>query len=376
MSNAGAVLIGKANHDPFGFGSSTENSDYGVVINAYDKSRVAGGSSGGSAVSVALESSVFSMGTDTGGSCRQPASFNNVVGLKPTYGRVSRYGVIAYGSSLDSIGHITKTVEDSALVLNATAGNDPHDATSSSREVLDYTKDLKKEIKSMKIGLPKQFFSDNLDPEVKLGIENSVKVFESLGAKVQEVSLEMLDYAASVYYILATAEASSNLARYDGVRFGESDRSASKVDDIYLDTRGKYLNDEIKRRIILGTYVLSAGYYDEYYKKALKMRTLVIEDYNKAFENVDIILAPVFPTPAFKIGHFEDDPIKLWLSDLPTVTLNVFGGPGLAIPAGFSSEGLPIGIQLIGPHFSESKLFNAGYQFEATTKYYEKQPNA
>lgn len=374
LNKQGAILIGKTNCDPFGFGSSTENSDYGVSGNSYDPKVTAGGSSGGSGASVALETSVFSMGTDTGGSIRQPASFNNLVGIKPTYGRISRYGVIAYASSLDTMGHFTKTVEDNALLLNITAGFDTKDGTSSKLEADDYTKSIGENIKGLKIGVAKEFLESEMDEEVKKNYEDTIKTYEKLGAEIVQLNLKMLDYASSVYYLISTAEASSNLARYDGIRYGHSSRTGKLQEDIYFESRSEGFNDEIKRRIILGTYALSSGYYDEYYKKALKLRTLVIEDYNKAFEKVDVLLAPVFPILPFEFGKFSKDPVKMWLADLFTVTLNVFGGPGLSVPSGFSKSGLPIGIQLIGPHFSEQLLYKVGHAFEQETEFYKQLP--
>ncbi|MGE5041758.1 MAG: Asp-tRNA(Asn)/Glu-tRNA(Gln) amidotransferase subunit GatA [Candidatus Levyibacteriota bacterium] len=359
LKDAGAIIIGKLNHDAWAHGSSGENSDFGPARNPWNTLFTAGGSSSGSGVSVAAGLTPFASGTDTGGSIRLPAAFTNTVGLKPTYGRVSRYGVIAMSSSLDSIGHFTKTVKDSALILGITAGQDGFDATLHKEKPSGYTQNIDKGIEGMKLGIPKEFVAAGLEPEVKEVYEKAVKEFESLGAEIVEVSLPHTEYGIATYYIIQTAEVSSNLARYDGIRYGNSRAS---------------FGEEAKRRIMLGTYVLSAGYYDAYYKKAMQVRTLVKQDYEKAFEKVDALIAPVSPTLPWKLGEKVNDPLAMYLSDALTVTANIAGIPGLAVPAGFSNN-LPVGIQILGPQFSEEKLFQIGYTFEQKTEYYKKIPS-
>lgn len=357
---AGAIIIGKLNHDAWAHGSSGENSDFAPVKNPWSLERTPGGSSSGSAAAVAAGLTPIASGTDTGGSIRLPASFTNTVGLKPTYGRVSRSGIISMSSSLDSIGHFTKTVEDSAKILEVTAGQDFMDATlHPDEEKFDYTSNLKKGIKGMRIGIPKEFIAEGLQPEIKEVFEKAVKEFENLGAEIVEVSLPHTEYGIATYYIIQTAEVSSNLARYDGIRYGNPRTS---------------FGDEAKRRIMLGTYVLSAGYYDAYYKKAMQVRTLVKKDYDDVFKKVDALIAPVSPTLPWKLGEKVNDPLAMYLSDALTVTANISGVPGLSVPAGFSN-GLPVGIQILGPHFSEEKLFQIGYAFEQQTRYFEKTPN-
>lgn len=358
LENAGAILVGKNNQDGWAHGSSGENSDFGPTKNPWDTKFVPGGSSSGPAVTVAAEVAPFAMGTDTGGSIRQPASMTNTVGLKPTYGRVSRYGVVAMASSFDTMGHFTHTAEDSALVLSVTAGQDSKDATSSPLPVDDYTKDLNKSVKGLKIGMPKEYFIEGMDPQVRKTVENGVKKLEELGAEIIEISLPHTNQALDVYYVLQTAEVSSNLARYDGIRYG-NERSA--------------FGDEAKRRIMLGTFVLAHGYYDAYYKKAMKIRTLVKNDFTKAFEKVDIIATPASPTTAWEIGEKVNDPLSMYLSDIFTITANVAGIPGLTIPAGFVRN-LPVGMQLLGPMFSEKLLFQVGHQHELATKWFERTP--
>ena len=362
LENAGAISLGKLNHDAWAHGSSGENSDFGNTLNSWNKEYVPGGSSSGSGVSVASDMAVFATGTDTGGSIRLPASFTNTVGLKPTYGLVSRYGVIAMASSLDSIGHFSKTVRDSAKILNITQGSDGFDATlrQAQGKLFDYEKNLEKEIKGLKIGVPKEYVAEGLSSEVKKAFEDSLKVLKKLGAEIIDVSLPHTDAGIATYYILQPSEVSSNLARYDGVRFGH-DRS----------NFGK----EAKRRIMLGTYTLSSGYYDAYYKKAMQVRTLIKQDFDKAFEKVDALVSPVSPTLPWKFGEKANDPLAMYLSDALTVTINLAGVPALAIPAGFSTSNLPIGIQFIGPHFSEEKLFQIGHAYEQETKFYERKPN-
>ncbi len=356
---AGAIILGKLNHDAWAHGSSGENSDYGVTLNPWNKEYVPGGSSSGSGVSVAAGFTPVATGTDTGGSIRQPASFTNTVGLKPTYGRVSRSGIIAMASSLDSIGHFTKTVADSAQVLQITAGKDSMDATLTPKDIPNYLENLRQGIKGMKIGVPKEFVEKGLQPEVKEVFEKAVKDFEALGAEIVEVSLPHTEYGIAIYYIIQTAEVSSNLARYDGIRYG-NDRNT--------------FGQEAKRRIMLGTYVLSAGYYDAYYKKAMQVRTLVKQDFEKAFEGVDALITPVSPTLPWKLGERVNDPLSMYLADALTVTVNMAGVPALSVPAGFSN-GLPVGLQIIGPHFSENKLFQIGQAYEEKTNYWKETPS-
>lgn len=364
LKNAGAVIIGKTNMDAWAHGSSGENSDFGPTKNPWNQEYVPGGSSSGSAVSVASDMCIVSTGTDTGGSIRLPASFNDIVGLKPTYGRVSRYGIIAMASSLDSIGHFTKTVEDSALFFNVTAGRDTMDATTLPNPTEDFTKNLNKSIKGIKIGIPKEFVTSDLDKEVKEKFEKSVKVLESLGAEIIEVPLPYTEYGIAAYYIIQPSEVSSNLARYDGIRFGNN-RS--------------HFGDEAKRRIMLGTFTLSSGYYDAYYKKAMSVRTLIKKDFDNAFnpsaDGVDALISPVCPTLPWKLGEKINDPLKMYLSDALTVTANIAGIPSLSVPAGFSTNNLPIGIQIMGKQLSESLLFQIGHAYEKQTNFYKQKPS-
>lgn len=367
LKKAGAIILGKLNCDAWAHGSSGENSDYGPSKNPWDINYTPGGSSSGSAVATAANLVVAASGSDTGGSIRLPASFTNTVGLKPTYGLVSRYGIISMASSLDSIGHFTKKVSDSALILNITQGLDGYDATLKRPTVSDYIRNIKKGISGLKIGVPKEFVGKGVDWEVKKIFENAVRVFQKLEAEVVEVSLPMTDYGIACYYILQPSEVSSNLARFDGIRYGKG--------------REKF-GDEAKRRIMLGTFTLSSGYYDAYYKKAMQVRTLIKQDFDKAFEKVDALISPVSPTLPWKLGEKVSDPLAMYLSDALTVTVNIAGIPSLSVPAGFSegnpstSSGskLPVGIQIMGPHFSEEKLFQIGYAFEQETHYYQKIP--
>ncbi len=358
LKEAGGVIVGKTNCDAWAHGSSGENSDFDPTKNPYNLEYVPGGSSSGSPVAVTSGMSLMATGTDTGGSIRLPASFCNVVGLKPTYGRVSRYGIVAMASSLDSIGHFTKTVADSALVLGITAGHDPLDATTPNHSVPNYNEFLGYDLKGIRIGVPKEYYAQGLDKNMHKLADDALKVLISRGANVIDITLPYSQSAIAVYYIIQTAEVSSNLGRYDGIRYG-NDRS--------------YFGDEAKRRIMLGTYVLSAGYYDAYYKKAQQVRTLIVDDFRKAFEQVDAIVAPVSPTPPWKIGAKTDDPLAMYLSDIFTVTANIAGLPGLAVPAGFIN-GLPSGIQILGPHFSEDKLFKIGYAYEQETQFWKEAP--
>lgn len=350
LRNAGAVILGKTNLDAWAHGSSGENSDFGPTKNPWDKEHIPGGSSSGSAAAVAANLCLAATGTDTGGSIRLPASFTNTVGLKPTYGLVSRYGIIAMASSLDTIGHFTKTVEDSALFLNVTAGNDPMDATSTQKDIPNYLDGIDQGVKGLKIGVPQEFVEKGLDPKIKEAFEKVKKLYKELGAEILEISLPNTEYGIACYYIIQPSEVSSNLARYDGIRFG-NDRS--------------YFGDEAVRRIVLGTFTLSSGYYEAYYKKAMQVRTLVRKDYEKAFEKVNALIAPVSPTPPWKLGEKIEDPLAMYLSDVLTVTANLAGIPGLSVPSGFIND-LPTGFQILGPQFSEKLLFQIGHAFEKT----------
>ncbi|CAJ1226930.1 Asp-tRNA(Asn)/Glu-tRNA(Gln) amidotransferase subunit GatA [Lactiplantibacillus xiangfangensis] len=373
MAANDAVIIGKNNMDEFAMGGSTENSAFKVTRNPWDVSRVPGGSSGGSAVAVASGQVPVAFGSDTGGSIRQPSSFNGVVGMKPTYGRVSRWGLIAFASSLDQIGPMTRTVKDNAAALNMIAGYDQHDGTSSKREVPDFTAGLDGNIKGMKIGLPKEYMDEGIDPKVREVINNAVKKFEELGATVEEVSLPNSRYGVSAYYIIASSEASSNLQRFDGIRYGFRADDVKNLEDVYVRSRSEGFGDEVKRRIMLGTFSLSAGYYDAYFHKAGQVRTMIINDFNKVFEDYDMIMGPVAPTPAFKIGDEISDPITMYMNDVLTIPVNLAGLPGMSVPAGFA-DGLPVGLQLIGKAFDESTLYKAGYAFEQATDVHKQTP--
>ena len=365
-------MLGKTNMDEFAMGSSNENSFYGPVKNPWNKKMVPGGSSGGSAAAVAGRLSPFATGTDTGGSIRQPSSLCGITGIKPTYGRVSRYGMIAYASSLDQAGPLTQTAEDAALVLNAIAGFDEKDSTSALRDVPDYTKSLRDSIKGLKIGIPKEFFSDGLDSSVEKVITESMKEFEAMGAELQQISLPNSAYAIPTYYIVAPCECSSNLSRLDGVRYGYRCKDPKDLNDLYLRSRSEGFGDEVKRRIMIGTYALSAGYYDAYYLKAQKVRQLISEDFKKAFQNVDIIMGPVSPTTAFELGAIKD-PVSMYLADIYTLSANLAGLPGMSIPAGFSNN-LPVGLQMIGTYWSEEVLLNAAHQFQTQTDWHSVLP--
>ena len=366
------VMLGKTNMDEFAMGSSNENSFYGPVKNPWNKKMVPGGSSGGSAAAVAGRLTPFATGTDTGGSIRQPSSLCGITGIKPTYGRVSRYGMIAYASSLDQAGPLTQTAEDAALVLNAIAGFDEKDSTSALRDVPDYTKTLRDSIKGLKIGIPKEFFSEGLDSGVEKVITESMKEFEAMGAKLQEISLPNSAYAIPTYYIVAPCECSSNLSRLDGVRYGYRCEDPKDMNDLYLRSRSEGFGDEVKRRIMIGTYALSAGYYDAYYLKAQKVRQLISQDFKKAFQNVDIIMGPVSPTTAFELGAIKD-PVSMYLADIYTLSANLAGLPGMSIPAGFSNN-LPVGLQMIGNYWSEEVLLNAAHQFQTQTDWHSVLP--
>lgn len=379
LKDAGAIIIGKVNTDEFTMGSSTENSAFKTTKNPWDLNRVPGGSSGGSAAAVAADECIFSLGTDTGGSIRQPASFCSCTGLKNTYGRVSRYGVMSYASSFDSIGPLTKTVEDAAIVLEAIAGEDPKDATTLNAVVPKYSEEIKQDIKGMRIGIPKEFFVEGLDPQVEKITRDAIAKFEELGAVIEEVSLPLTKYAIATYYLLVKSEASTNLARYDGIKYGHTteDSEAKELADIYSYSRTEGFGDEVKRAIMMGTYTLSAGYYDAYYLKAAKVRRLIKEEYDRVFEKVDILLAPVSPVLPFKIGANIDDPLAMYLVDILTVPVNLAGICGLSIPAGFAEEEgkrLPVGVQLLGPQLGESKILKAGYHFQQNTNYHKEKP--
>jgi aspartyl-tRNA(Asn)/glutamyl-tRNA(Gln) amidotransferase subunit A len=364
LNAAGSVIIGKTNCDEFAMGSSNENSAFGPVKNPWDISRVPGGSSGGSAVSVAAGIVPAALGSDTGGSVRQPAALCGVIGLKPTYGRVSRYGLVAFGSSLDQIGVLTRSAADAAAVLQVVAGRDPHDATTANVPVPDYSAELSGEIKGMRLGVSRVLLGEGLNPEVRAAIENSIEAYRALGADIVDVDLPHAKYAIAVYYIIATAEASSNLARFDGVRYGFRAEDAPALREMYRKTRDEGFGPEVKRRIMLGTYVLSAGYYDAYYLKAQKVRTLLRQDFAKAFEKCDAVLTPTTPTPAFMFGEKVDDPLAMYLNDVFTVTANLAGVPGISIPCGLSSDGLPMGLQLMGPYWSEARLLRLAHAYQ------------
>jgi len=364
LEAAGAVVLGKLNCDEFAMGSSNENSAFMPVHNPRDLSRVPGGSSGGSAAAVAADMAVATLGSDTGGSIRQPASFCGVVGLKPTYGRVSRYGLIAFASSLDHIGPFAKTAKDAALMLRTIAGRDPMDATSAELPVPDYVYELDKPVKGLKIGVAKEYFGEGLEPETRSAVEAGVEKLAGLGCEVVNVSLPHTKYAIPAYYLVATAEASSNLARFDGVRYGFRVKGARSLSDMYRRTRDEGFGAEVKRRIMLGTYALSAGYYDAYYLKAQRVRTLLTRDFEEAFKKVDVIVGPTSPTPAFKLGEKVDDPLAMYLADIYTVTANLAGIPGISIPVGVSKEKLPIGMQIFGKHFDEATILRVANAYE------------
>ncbi|MBI5098615.1 MAG: Asp-tRNA(Asn)/Glu-tRNA(Gln) amidotransferase subunit GatA [Nitrospirae bacterium] len=367
------ILIGKTNLDEFAMGSSTENSSFGSTRNPWDVARVPGGSSGGSAAAVAADMCIAALGSDTGGSIRQPAAFCGVVGLKPTYGRVSRYGLVAFASSLDQIGPITKNVKDSAILLNIISGYDLRDSTSADLTVPDFTSAIGQDIKGMKLGVPKEYFIKGIDKEVAESVNAAINKLESLGAIPLEISLPHTGYAVATYYILATSEASSNLARYDGVKYGLRAAGGDLI-DMYMKTREAGFGAEVKRRIILGTYTLSSGYYDAYYKKAQQVRTLVKQDFEKAFEKVDVIVTPTTPSPAFKAGEKTDDPLQMYLADIFTISVNLAGVPGISIPCGFTSQNLPVGLQIIGKHFDEETLLKTAYAYEQATDWHKRKP--
>ncbi len=358
------IPLGKLNMDEFAMGGSTEYSAFYKTRNPWDLSRVPGGSSGGSAAAVAANMVPWALGSDTGGSIRQPAAFCGVVGLKPTYGLVSRYGLVAFASSLDQIGPITKDVEDAALLLNVITGHDVKDTTSENKEKIDYTASLKQDVKGMKIGIPKEYYGEGIDSQVNEKLKEAIAIYKKLGAQVEEFSLDIVDYSLATYYIIACAEASSNLGRFDGIRYGYRAPEFSNLKELYRYSRSEGFGEEVKRRIILGTYVLSSGYYDAYYKKAQQVRTLVRKDFEEAFKKYDFLLTPTAPNVAFKIGSKTKDPLEMYLADICTVPVNIAGLPGISIPCGVNQEGMPIGMQLIGPRFGEQTILQAAYTFE------------
>lgn len=367
------IIVGKTNMDEFAMGGSNENSAFKPTKNAWDQTKVPGGSSGGSAAAVAAGQVRLSLGSDTGGSIRQPAAFNGIVGMKPTYGTVSRFGLIAFGSSLDQIGPFSQTVKENAQLLNVISGHDVKDATSTINEIADFTSKIGQDIKGLKIALPKEYMGEGIDPQVKETILKAAKHLESLGAIIEEVSLPHSKYGVAVYYIIASSEASSNLQRFDGIRYGFRAEDATNLDEIYVKTRSQGFGEEVKRRIMLGTFSLSSGYYDAYFKKAGQVRTLIIQDFEKVFANYDLILGPTAPTVAFGLDTLNHDPVAMYLADLLTIPVNLAGLPGISIPAGFV-EGLPVGLQLIGPKYSEETIYQVAAAFEATTDYHKQQP--
>ena len=372
LNNEGIISLGKLNMDEFAMGASTEYSAFKKTKNPWNLNTVPGGSSGGSAAAVAANLVPWALGSDTGGSIRQPSAFCGVVGLKPTYGLVSRYGLVAFASSLDQIGPITKDVQDAALLLNLIAGHDEKDTTSINNEKVDYTKCLKNDVKGLKIGVPKEFFGEGINAEVKAKLQEAIEKYKELGAIVEECSLDIAEYALATYYIIACAEASSNLGRFDGIRYGYRTKNFENLKDIYINSRSEGFGQEVKRRIILGTYVLSSGYYDAYYKKALEVRTLVKQEFDKKFEKYDVLLTPTSPTVAFEIGTRSNNPLEMYLADICTVSVNIAGLPGISVPCGVDSQGLPIGMQLIGNKFCEETIIKAAYAYEQETKFREK----
>jgi len=373
VNTAGMVTLGKTNMDEFAMGSSNETSFYGPVKNPWDNARVPGGSSGGSAAAVAANLTPIATGTDTGGSIRQPASLCNLTGLKPTYGRISRYGMIAFASSLDQAGPLARSAEDAALLLNEMAGFDPLDSTSVEREVPDYTATLQDSIAGLKIGLPKEYFSEGLDPQVAVTIEAAIKIYESLGATIKDITLPNTSLAVPTYYVVAPAECSSNLSRMDGVRFGHRCDNPKDLLDLYQRSRGEGFGEEVKRRIMTGTYALSSGYYDAYYLKAQQCRRLISNDFQQAFNDIDVIMGPTTPTTAFKLGEKTDEPISMYLADIYTISTNLAGLPALSIPAGFV-KGLPVGLQIIGNYFDEARLLNVAHSYQQATDWHIKSP--
>ncbi len=374
LREAGAVVLGKTNMDEFAMGSSTETSFFGVTRNPWDPSRVPGGSSGGSAAAIAAGECAASIGTDTGGSIRQPASLCGIVGLKPTYGRVSRFGMIAFASSLDQGGPLTRDVTDCALVLQAVAGHDPMDSTSVKEAVPDYRAALSRGVKGLRVGIPREYFIPGIDPGVDTAVKKAIRDMEGLGARTVPVSLPHTDYAIAAYYIIAPSEASSNLARYDGVKYGYRSAAYQDLLEMYTRTRSEGFGNEVKRRIMLGTYALSAGYYEAYYRKALQVRALIRRDFEEAFTACDVIVTPTSPTPAFRIGEKTSDPLQMYLSDIFTISCNLAGLPGISLPCGWTGEGLPIGLQLLGRPFDEETVLAAAYAYEQSARWLERRP--
>ncbi len=375
LEEAGAIMLGKTNMDEFAMGSSTETSYIKKTANPWDVNRVPGGSSGGSAAAVSADMAYAALGSDTGGSIRQPASYCSVVGLKPTYGLISRYGLIAFASSLDQIGPFAKTVEDAALMLNVIAGHDSKDTTSADLEKKDYKKALVNSVKGMNIAVPSDFVNDGINEDVKKAYDASIKTLEDLGANIVDVKLEYAKYSLATYYIIATAEASSNLGRYDGIRYGHRAKEFSDLIDLYTKSRTEGFGDEVKRRIMLGTYVLSSGYYDAYYKRAQQVRTLIVNDFKKAFESCDVIMIPTAPNTSFKMGEHSTNPLEMYLEDIFTVPVNIAGLPAISVPGGFASNNMPIGLQFIAKSFDEEKLLQVAYTYEQNTQFHDKKPN-
>ncbi|KAF0154666.1 MAG: aspartyl-tRNA(Asn)/glutamyl-tRNA (Gln) amidotransferase subunit A [Syntrophaceae bacterium] len=374
LSAAGAVFVGKANMDEFAMGSSTETSYFGPTSNPWDLERIPGGSSGGSATAVAADECIASIGSDTGGSIRQPAALCGVVGMKPTYGRVSRFGLIAFASSLDQIGPFTKDVEDCAIMMNVLAGYDPKESTSVKTEVPDYRRFIGGDIKGWKVGIPKEYFVEGIDPEIAAAVKKAIAVVEKCGGQIVDITLPHTQYCLAVYYIIAPAEASSNLARYDGVKYGLRTADARDLMEMYTKTRRQGFGAEVKRRIMIGTYALSAGYYDAYYGKASQVRALIRRDFDEAFQQCDVILTPTTPTPAFKIGEKTDDPLQMYLSDIFTISTNLAGIPGISVPCGFTAAGLPMGVQFLAGHFEEGKLLQIASAYEKNAAIEKRRP--
>ena len=374
LKAAGAVLIGKTNMDEFAMGSSNENSFFHATKNPWDLNRVPGGSSGGSGAAVSANECMAALGSDTGGSIRQPAAFCGITGLKPTYGRVSRFGLVAFASSFDQIGPMTKTAEDAAVMMNVIGGHDPMDSTSANVELPDFTSELSNIVRGLKIGIPKEYFAKGLDADVEKAVQEAIKTLESMGMQTVEVSLPHTEYAVATYYILTCAEASANLSRYDGVKYGYRSEHADNLMDMYTNTREEGFGEEVKRRILLGTFVLSSGYYDAYYLKGQKARTLIKQDFDEAYKKCDLMVSPIAPVPAFKLGEKLDDPLQMYLSDIFTLSANLAGVPAMSIPCGQSKDNLPIGLQLMGKHFDEATLLNVAHQYQQTTDHHLKHP--
>ena len=374
LKAAGAVLIGKTNMDEFAMGSSNENSYFHATKNPWDLNRVPGGSSGGSGAAVAANECMGALGSDTGGSIRQPAAFCGITGLKPTYGRVSRFGLVAFASSFDQIGPMTKTVEDAAILMNVIGGHDPMDSTSANVDLPDFTVSLSNDVKGLKVGIPEEYFAKGLDASVEKAVQEAIQMLESMGLQTVKVSLPHTEYAVATYYILACAEASANLSRYDGVKYGYRSEHSENLMDMYTNTREEGFGEEVKRRILLGTFVLSSGYYDAYYLKGQKARTIIKRDFEEAFRQCDVMAGPIAPAPAFKLGEKLDDPLQMYLSDIFTISANLAGIPAISIPCGQSENGLPVGLQLMGKHFDEATLLNVAHQYQLNTEHHLQHP--